>query len=53
MRKPIIGHIGRALGGIPVERPQDLAKNGSGILRKLDGDYLYGEDTKFSKECHA
>lgn len=32
MKKPIIGHLGRALGGIPVERPQDLAKRGFGTI---------------------
>ncbi len=26
--KPIIGHLAKWMGAIPVERPQDLAKNG-------------------------
>ncbi len=42
MRRPIIGDIGKALGGIPVERPQDLAKSENGILKKYDGTFLYG-----------
>lgn len=32
MRRPIIGHGAKAVGGIPVERPQDLAKPGKGII---------------------
>ncbi|CAK74407.1 unnamed protein product (macronuclear) [Paramecium tetraurelia] len=51
MRKPIIGDIGKALGGIPVERPQDLAKIGSGILKKYDGTYLFAENSQFTKQC--
>ena len=31
-RRPIIGTASRILGGIPVERAQDLAKNGSGTI---------------------
>lgn len=47
MRRPIIGHLARALGGIPVERPQDLGKRGSGVIMKIDGNMIHGMETKF------
>jgi glycerol-3-phosphate O-acyltransferase/dihydroxyacetone phosphate acyltransferase len=51
MRRPIIGHLARALGGIPVERPQDLGKRGSGVIMKIDGNMIHGLETKFKTEC--
>lgn len=51
MRRPIIGQIGRALGGIPVERPQDLAKPGRGSIIKIENDKMFGLQTQFTTQC--
>jgi len=51
MRRPIVGHIGRMMGGIPVERPQDLAVAGTGTLSSIDGNVVYGNGTLFLNEC--
>ena len=40
MRRRFYGDIGRALKGIPVERPQDLAANGTGILKPVGKRYV-------------
>ncbi|KAI1295154.1 hypothetical protein EDD11_007960 [Mortierella claussenii] len=49
-----IGGMARSMNAIPVERPQDLAKAGSGTIRLLDryGDPLRitGVNTRFLKE---
>ncbi|KAF9918949.1 hypothetical protein FBU30_011223 [Linnemannia zychae] len=49
-----IGLMARSMNAIPVERPQDLAKSGSGTIKLLDrkGDPLRitGIGTKFTKE---
>ncbi|KAF9372942.1 hypothetical protein BGX21_004619 [Mortierella sp. AD011] len=49
-----IGTMARSMNAIPVERPQDLAKSGSGTIKLLDryNDPLRitGVDTKFTKE---
>ena len=31
-RRPVIGHLARLMHVVPVERPQDLAKNGKGKI---------------------
>ncbi|KAG0265433.1 hypothetical protein DFQ27_000647 [Actinomortierella ambigua] len=54
MDRKWIGMFARSMNAIPVERPQDLAKSGKGIIRLLDryGDPLRitGEGTQFTKE---
>ncbi|KAF9993126.1 hypothetical protein BGZ80_008722 [Entomortierella chlamydospora] len=54
MDRPWIGAMARSMNAIPVERPQDLAKSGSGTIKLLDryNDPLRitGVDTKFIKE---
>lgn len=45
--KPIIGHFAKAVGSIPVSRPQDQAVKGIGQV-KLDGTIVHGIGTKFS-----
>ncbi|KAF8983603.1 hypothetical protein BGZ46_009949 [Entomortierella lignicola] len=54
MDRPWIGAMARSMNSIPVERPQDLAKAGSGTIKLLDryGDPLRitGVGTKFTKE---
>lgn len=35
MRRKVYGDIGRALRCIPVERPQDLATNGTGTIKPV------------------
>jgi glycerol-3-phosphate O-acyltransferase/dihydroxyacetone phosphate acyltransferase len=43
VRRPIIGHFGRSMNVIPVERPQDLAFVGKGVITPLiEGDLLAG-----------
>ena len=37
-RRRIIGDFAQLLGGIPVERPQDLAKKGEGTISLVEGD---------------
>lgn len=46
-RKPIIGHFSRAVGSIPVIRPQDSAKPGPGQVQ-FQGLKLIGRDTQFT-----
>ncbi|KAG0243139.1 hypothetical protein BGW41_002779 [Actinomortierella wolfii] len=54
MDRKWIGMFARSMNAIPVERPQDLAKAGKGVIRLLDryGDPLRitGEGTQFTKE---
>ncbi|KAG0311629.1 hypothetical protein BGZ99_010008 [Dissophora globulifera] len=54
MDRPWIGAFARSMNAIPVERPQDLARAGSGTIRLLDrkGDPLRitGLNTKFTRE---
>jgi len=40
MRRPMIGTPMRALGGIPVERAQDIAKPGKGKIISLKNGVL-------------
>ena len=50
MRRPIIGHLLKGAGAIPVERPQDMKREaGPGTLTDLVGNKLRGNMTKFSK----
>eukprot|EP01036_Dinobryon_divergens_P037460 gene37460-49001_t len=46
--KPIIGHFGRAVGSIPVARPQDSAAKGPGEVM-FEGLTLRGKGTRFTK----
>ena len=50
MRRPIIGHFARMFMGIPVERGQDVAVQGSGKIRQISKGVLTGADTKFLSE---
>ncbi|KAG0362530.1 hypothetical protein BC939DRAFT_444573 [Gamsiella multidivaricata] len=54
MDRPWIGAFARSMNAIPVERPQDLAKVGSGIIKLMNrvGDPLRitGIGSKFTKE---
>lgn len=48
-RRPIIGHIARAIGAIPVERAQDIAEKGKGGILSIDlQGQVKGENCKFS-----
>ena len=49
LRKRIIGHIGRALDTIPVERPQDLQRAGTGVV-VVGGAEVRGSGTRFSAD---
>ena len=53
MHRPIIGQLARGMNGIPVIRPQDRAKTGSGTLVAFDESscVLTGQDTLFTQEC--
>ena len=46
--KPIIGHFAKAVGSIPVTRPQDQAEKGVGTVT-LNGTTVTGKDTQFLK----
>lgn len=46
--KPVIGDFARAIGCIPVARPQDNAKRGPGTIL-LEGLTVTGKDTKFTE----
>jgi len=51
--KPIIGHFARAVGSIPVARPQDTATKGKGEIMII-GLLMKGSNTKFrelDKRC--
>ncbi|KAF9169922.1 hypothetical protein BGX21_009592 [Mortierella sp. AD011] len=54
MDRPWVGAMARSVHAIPVERPQDLAKPGSGTIKLLDrySDPLRitGNGTKFTKQ---
>mmetsp|Transcript_22237 Transcript_22237/g.31056 ORF Transcript_22237/g.31056 Transcript_22237/m.31056 type:complete len:681 (-) Transcript_22237:397-2439(-) len=51
MRKKVIGDLARALNSIPVERPQDLAKPGTGTVKLFPGtNKVVGDGTKFLTE---
>lgn len=45
-KKPLIGHFAKAVGSIPVTRPQDQAEKGVGMV-KFVGSTIIGKDTKF------
>lgn len=44
--KPLIGHFAKAVGSIPVTRPQDQAEKGPGMI-KIVGSTVMGKDTNF------
>ena len=48
LRTPIIGHFGKAIGSIPVVRPQDHAIKGPGLVM-FDGLILKGHGTLFTQ----
>lgn len=51
LRRKFVGSLAKLLGAIPVERPQDLAKKGSGSVRVVAGELrLQGTGTQFTKE---
>lgn len=48
-KRPVIGFFAKALGAIPVERPQDLAKKGKGKIVSLSKDgFVKGVGTDFT-----
>ncbi|CAG8502417.1 6821_t:CDS:2 [Paraglomus brasilianum] len=57
MKRKYIGTMARALQAIPVTRPQDLAKPGTGKIqlfdRKSDPTRIVGIGTRFTKELAA
>lgn len=46
--RPIIGHLARLAGAVPVARPQDSAIKGQGMV-EIDGRNVKGYDTEFTK----
>lgn len=63
VRRPVIGHIAKMINVVPVERPQDLAKNGKGKILAIKNSILKvlnfvfylkkgfkGEGTLFTKD---
>jgi glycerol-3-phosphate O-acyltransferase/dihydroxyacetone phosphate acyltransferase len=49
MRRPLIGDLARACRSIPVERPQDVAVTGCGVVTSSENEVI-GEGTKFTTE---
>lgn len=45
--KRLIGDFSKAVGAIPVSRPQDMARKGTGQI-KFEGMKIYGENTTFT-----
>lgn len=51
MRRPFVGLLARSMNSIPVERPQDLAKEGAGLI-VTRGDVVEGsKGTRFTRDC--
>lgn len=50
MRTPIVSWFARQMRCIAVERPQDLAKSGTGMIIITSEVTIKGEGTKFTKE---
>jgi glycerol-3-phosphate O-acyltransferase/dihydroxyacetone phosphate acyltransferase len=42
-RRTFLGPLIRATGAIPVERPQDIAYKGKGIIVKVNGQEIMGQ----------
>mmetsp|Transcript_5274 Transcript_5274/g.6136 ORF Transcript_5274/g.6136 Transcript_5274/m.6136 type:complete len:641 (+) Transcript_5274:214-2136(+) len=53
MHRPIVGDVAKGLRAVPVIRPQDRAKVGSGALKTVDleANVVIGEHSKFVKEA--
>ena len=41
MRRPVVGYFANKLGGVPVERAQDLAFKGIGIVVNIHNERIY------------
>eukprot|EP01048_Picozoa_sp_COSAG05_P013703 COSAG05_NODE_1481_length_4761_cov_4.755684_4_plen_470_part_00 len=54
-RRRVVGLFARVMDGVPVERPQDIARRGTGTLIVDAGDphHLHGNGTLFSIESKA
>jgi glycerol-3-phosphate O-acyltransferase / dihydroxyacetone phosphate acyltransferase len=48
-RRALVGAGLRATGAIPVERPQDIAFKGEGKITAVNGKFVTGQGTAFSK----
>ena len=47
-RRPFLGKLIQGTGAIPVERPQDLAKKGDGVIVSINDKVIKGRNTKFA-----
>ena len=47
-RRPILGSLITGSGAILVERPQDLARKGDGVIVEVKGKIIRGRNTKFT-----
>ncbi len=52
-RKPYEGALIRSLDAIPVERPQDVAVEGTGLVKLKDMKYIQGNQTSFKTEVNV
>jgi len=49
-RRNVIGHLSKAIHAIPVERPQDIAKTGTGKITEINDTHIFGSGTKFTEQ---
>ncbi|KAJ9453728.1 glycerol-3-phosphate O-acyltransferase / dihydroxyacetone phosphate acyltransferase [Diplonema papillatum] len=50
LQKAVIGTVARLLDAIPVRRPQDESKKGTGDIVRIAGDKVFGENTCFTEQ---
>ena len=53
MRRKYVGAVAKMMNSIPVERPQDLARKGSGTLSSIQDLVVAGNATLFTQQVNA
>ena len=52
-RQRMMGFFTKAMGAIPVERPQDIAQVGEGTVEAIDSGKIIGHESNFTKQVMA